>query len=58
MGANPKKRKTIRFRNNKNESLFLAENLTIKDLVKMGMKKLVLIPKEQSRLPDGWWRSA
>jgi hypothetical protein len=47
----------IPFEDNKGNVIRLDENLTIADLVKMGVKDIRLIP-EDSPLPDNWWRDA
>jgi hypothetical protein len=47
----------IPFEDNKGNVMQLDGKLTIKDLVKMGMKEIRLMP-EGSPLPDNWWRDA
>jgi hypothetical protein len=47
----------IPFEDNKGNVIHLDGNLTIADLLKMGVKDIRLIP-EDSPLPDNWWRDA
>ena len=55
----PNKRplKTVTFKDNKGRSVKLDANLTIKDLVKMGVRDIRLTPVDAPLL-DCWWRSA
>ena len=44
------------FKNKHAETMELDQNLTIKDLVKMGITSIRLFDKDQTReLPEGWW---
>ncbi len=52
----PKGKSMITLRNNKGEIKKLPGSLTIRDLVKLGMRGIGLI-KPKAPLPDGWWRS-
>jgi len=44
------------FKNKHAETMELDQNLTIKDLVRMGITSIRLFDKDQTReLPEGWW---
>ena len=49
--------KTVTFKDNKGRRIKLDANLTIKDLVKMGVRDIRLTPVDAPLL-DHWWRSA
>ena len=46
----------IRFKNNKGHTIGLNPNLTIKQLVQMGLKDIRMVPK-RTPLPDQWYKS-
>jgi hypothetical protein len=44
------------FKNKHAETMELDQNLTIKDLVRMGITSIRLFNEDQVReLPEGWW---
>lgn len=46
----------ILFKNRYADTMELDQNLTIEDLLKMGITSIRLFDEEQVReLPDGWW---
>lgn len=56
-GSAPCSGSAIPFEDNKGNVMQLDGKLTIKDLVKMGVKEIRLMP-QGSPLPDNWWRDA
>jgi hypothetical protein len=52
----PIQMKTITFTNGKGAVLRMNSSLTISDLKKMGIKKIVLI-ESGKKLPKNWWRT-
>lgn len=45
----------IPFVDNKGNTMHLSGSLTVKDLLKMGVKDIRLMP-DDAPIPDGWWR--